>query len=102
MKSEERKINPFVENEGYVDRLVSEVTETAITKRKDTNRYALLMRAAAAMALVVTIGGVSWMYTNSQKVEEAPLDAFLNSISDEEASMLENYYVEDVYIEEWE
>lgn len=102
MKSEERKINLFVENEGYVDRLVSEVTETAITKRKDTNRYALLMRAAAAMALVVTIGGVSLLCMNSQKVEEAPLDAFLNSISDEEASMLENYYVEDVYIDEWE
>lgn len=102
MKSEERNIKPFVENDGYVERLVSEVTEVAISKHKTNNWYAPLMRVAAAVALVVTIGGAGWLYMDSKKVEEAPLDAFLSSISDEEASMLENYYVEDIILDEWE
>lgn len=102
MKSEERNIKPFVENDGYVERLVSEVTEAAISKRKNRNWYAPLMRVAAAVALVVTIGGSGWLYMNNQKVDEAPLDTFLSSISDEEASMLENYYIEDIILDEWE
>lgn len=102
MMSKERNTRPFVEKDGYVENLISEATEMAISKRDATSWYAPFARVAAVVALILTIGSTGWMYMNSKKAQEAPLDVFLNSISDEEASMLENYYIEEICFYEWE
>lgn len=102
MKSEEKNIKPFVEKDDYVRNLIAEVTEVAIQKQKRTYWHMPFVRVAATITLVATIGGFGWMYMTNKKVEEAPLDTFLSSLSDEEASLLENYYIEDIYLDDWE
>lgn len=92
---------PFVEDEDYVANIVSQVTENAINASQTKHWHMQFARIAASIAIVATIGCSGWLYMKHQKAQAAPLDTFLSSITDEEAAMLDYYYVEDLFIEEY-
>ena len=101
MKTEHINKNmPFVEDEGYVASLVSQVTENAVSNTGDKHRQTRFTLIAASIAIAATIFGAGWIYTSNKAADDAPLDTFLSSISDQEAAMLDYYYVEDLNIDD--
>lgn len=95
------KTMPFVEQEGYVAGIVTKVTENAISNPSGRHLRIKFAHIAASIAIVATVFCSGWVYMNNKAAEEAPLDTFLSSISDEEAAMLDYYCVEELYIEEY-
>lgn len=91
-QNSKNKAMPFAEDDGYVERLVADVTETAISSPAVRRRRAPLARIAAMVAVVVGLGYSAWTYNTYREAQSAPLDTFLSSLSDEEAEMLECYY----------
>lgn len=92
---------PFVEDEYYVADIVSQVTENAINKPHAPRWHIQCAHIAASIAITCTIGCSGWLYMKHQQAKAAPLDTFLSSITDKEAAMLDYYYVEDSFIEEY-
>lgn len=91
---------PYREDEGYINGIVEQATENAIRSASHgTNRSILFARIAASIAVMLTLGGWGWMYMKHREAQAAPLDTFLSSISDEEAEMLDYYYVEEIELE---
>lgn len=95
------KSMPFIEKEGYVTSIVTQATENAIRAPHGHRWQKQLTRIAASIVIVVSVGCSGWMYMKHLKAQSAPLDTFLSSITDEEAAMLDYYYIEDIYIEEF-
>lgn len=94
------KSMPFVEDEGYVESIVAKATDNAIRNHNSKFSYMPFVRIAASITIVVGLGCSGWMYMKHKEAQAAPLDTFLSNISDEEAEMLDYFYVEDLYIEE--
>lgn len=91
---------PYKEEEGYVAGIVARTTERAIDSQHTVHhRNIPFARIAASIAIMVTLGGAGWMYMKHQETQEAPLDTFLSSISDEEAEMLDYYYIEEIELD---
>ena len=94
---------PYKESEAYLNQLISQSTENAISqapKRTATIRRMRYIAAAAAVALLVTIGVTQFTGTSepqmAQTEQAGPLDEFLNSLSDEEAQLLAYYDIEEI------
>ena len=94
---------PYKESEAYLNQLISQSTENAISqapKRTATIRRMRYIAAAAAVALLVTIGVTQCTGTSepqmAQTEQAGPLDEFLNSLSDEEAQLLAYYDIEEI------
>ena len=101
---------PFNEPEGYVEALLDKATEKAVHCALAKSARTVQMRvysaiAAAAVVLVLLGTGLNYFspQTESQEKHLAvantaadPLDEFLNEISDEEASMIDCYDIEDI------
>ncbi len=90
---------PYKEEEGYVAGIVARTTERAINTPGKVQRSIPFARIAASIAVMVTLGGSGWMYMKHKETQEAPLDTFLSSISDEEAEMLDYYYIEEIELD---
>lgn len=94
------KSMPYIEDEGYVTSIVSQATENAIHNTHSKHWYVSFARIAASVAIIAGIGYSGWIYMKHKEAQAKPLDTFLSNISDEEAEMLEYFYVEDLYLEE--
>ena len=94
---------PYRESEDYLNDLVNAATEKAITRHASAKRSGhkgLMAISAAAVALVVIGFGIAFF--NAKDAQQAtmsspgPLDEFLNTLSDEEASQLQFYVMEEI------
>ncbi len=97
---------PFVEDEGYVDSLVKEVTEKALREGKGGARRVPLRLVASIAASILLLAGVFTLWhtlspgnadTLVKAEQRDPLGEFLNNISDEEAQQIEYYEIEEIY-----
>ncbi len=97
---------PFNEEDGYVEQLVDRSTEQAIRQSARNRSRTLPLRFVAAIAAsVLLLLGATLIWYNTKdepqtlaKTEQQdPLDNFLNSITDEEASQIEFYEIEEIY-----
>jgi len=98
----EYKKMPFVEEEGYVERLVQQVTDRTVSQRRKSMQRTVLVRLAASIAAVAIIGGASSRFLSCSNIlsPDSPLDSFLAGLSDDEASQLDYYDIEEYYAEE--
>ena len=94
---------PFAENEEYVRQLVSDVTEKAIHQPR-AKVVALRTWLAAAAAVILLLAGIGITYYNKVSANdslvaentEAPVEQFLNGLSDEEVQLLAYYEIEEI------
>jgi hypothetical protein len=94
---------PFAENEEYVRQLVSNATEKAINQPR-AKVVALRTWIAAAAAVILLLAGIGITYYNKVAVNdplvaentEAPVEQFLNGLTDEEVQLLAYYEIEEI------
>lgn len=94
---------PFAESDEYVRQLINDATEKAISqpKAKVVSMHTWLAAAAAA---VVLLAGIGITYYNKVAVNaplvaeqtEAPVEQFLNGLTDEEVQLLAYYEIEEI------
>lgn len=95
---------PYRETRDYVDNLVQQATESAITRHSRRHRQrhlGMMMASAAAVALLVVGVAITVMHHESPQPvmtgnASGPLDEFLNTLSDEEAAQLPYYEIEEI------
>lgn len=94
---------PFRETGDYLDNLIDNATEKAITHHATAKRSLhrmLMIASAAAVALLIIGSGIALFNArNTHQVamtEQGPLDEFLNTLSDEEAAQLTFYELEEI------
>lgn len=93
---------PFKEDKAYVDQLLMETTERTIRSQRTTSRRQLLRRFAAILVFMLTVGSTGWIYIGHQKAKLAPLDTFLDNMTEEELAMLQDYCTDEALTSEWE
>lgn len=93
---------PFKEDANYVPLLLAGATERAIRSKRAMSRNRPLIRIAAMLVILLTVGSTGWLVLNHQKAKNAPLDTFLDNMTDEELTMLQDYCEVDVFEEDWE
>ncbi len=94
---------PFSESEDYVRQLVDNATEKALQqpKAKTVSMHKML---AAAAVIIVLLAGIGITYfdkiaTNDSltaKHSEAPIEQFLNGLTDDEVQLLAYYDIEEI------
>lgn len=94
---------PFAEGKDYINDLISQSTEVAIKKGRNSQKSSIRMwvvSAAASVAILAGIGIISFHDTTSvfptAKNETSPIDQFLNDLTDEEVQMIAYYEIEDI------
>lgn len=102
---------PYRESNQYVDRLTEQAVECAINRQQAAPSSARPRRwryfaAAAVVTLLLAGTGVTYMATRTSPTAtlqpaDAPLDHFLNTISDDDAMLL-TYYDVDEYPDYYE
>lgn len=93
---------PFKEDQTYVGLLLADATDRAIRSQRSASHHLPLRRIAAILVLALTIGSTGWIYTDRQKVRQAPLDTFLDSMTEEEMAMLQDYCSDAILTYDWE
>ena len=94
---------PYAESEDYLNRLISQATEQAISQGQKAKTRPLRTWIAAAAAALVLIAGLTITYFHQNNEEElvaeqttGPIDQFLDSLTDDEAQQLAYYEIEDI------
>ena len=93
---------PFKEDQTYVGQLLADATERAIRSQRTTTRSLTLRRMAAVLVFVLTIGSTGWIYMGQQRASQAPLDTFLDNMTEEELTMLQDYCTDATLTDDWE
>lgn len=93
---------PFKEDQAYLSQLLTEATEHAICSRRSISHRRPLRRIAAMLVFALTTGSIGWLYIDQQKARKAPLDTFLDNMTEEELAMLQDYCTDEALINEWE
>ncbi len=94
---------PYDESQDYVKGLIDRSVERAVGSRPVRHGRRMLWQAAAAVALLAIGGTALWHVVEDSKSRPdevcatgAPLDDFLNNISDEEAAQITYYEAEQI------
>ncbi len=95
---------PYAESEDYLNRLISQATEQAISQGQQSKTRPLRTWIAAAAAALVLIAGLTITYFHQDNAEEqvaeqtttGPIDQFLDNLTDDEAQQLAYYEIEDI------
>ena len=94
---------PYSESEDYLKQVINKSAETAVQRHKPTSRMRRLQWIAAAASIVIAASlGLAYLSKtnhthNSGTVQvESPLDEYLNSISDDDAQLIEYYEIEEI------
>ena len=95
---------PYAESEDYLNRLISQATEQAISQGQKAKTRPLRTWIAAAAAALVLIAGLTITYFHQDRAEElvaeqtttGPIDQLLNNLTDDEAQQLAYYEIEDI------
>ena len=96
---------PYAESEDYLNGLISQATERAISQGQKTKTRPIRMWMAAAAAALVLIAGLTITYFHQQaetdtvvaeQTTTGPIDHFLNDLTDDEAQQLAYYEIEDI------
>ena len=93
---------PFGEDEGYVEQLLERAAKRALNHRNPHKQRLPLRRIVAMVTVLLAIGGMGWFLLGNPKSNQAPLDTFLESVTEEELVMLEDYCDEEMLASEWE
>lgn len=99
---------PYHETDGYVGRLVSDITEQAIRRQKATKSVPIpRLAVAVAATLLLVVGSVTYLKPTADvfppitQSKESPVDEFLNTLTDEEVQMLTDYEVEEITVDNY-
>ena len=95
---------PYDEPQGYVEQLVNKSTARALKAYRPAPRRFWWLKGAAAAAMLVAAGLTAWHVVPSADEPQAPvaqstyapIDEFLNGISDEEARQIHYYEIEEI------
>jgi len=97
------KAMPYAESKDYINKLISDSTETAINKAKSPRKSSTHMWIAAAIATLLLAGvGITYFHQPSASDQftaedtNGPIDNFLNNLTDEEAQMIAYYEIEEI------
>lgn len=95
---------PYAESEDYLNSLISQATEQAISQSQKAKTRPIRMWIAAAAAALVLIAGLAITYFHQDNAEvlvaeqttTGPIDQFLDNLTDDEAQQLAYYEIEDI------
>ena len=93
---------PFKEEQSYVDLLLADATASALRSGRPVRQSRPLLRIAAMLIVLLTVGSTGWGGLHQQQAHKAPLDTFLDNMTDEELTMLQDYCKVDAFEEDWE
>lgn len=93
---------PFKEDADYVALFLADSTERAIRSQHPTRSNRSLGRIAAMLIVLLSVGSTGWGLLHQHHANEAPLDTFLDSISEEEVSLLRDYCASEAQTLDWE
>lgn len=95
---------PYRESDEYLESLIGNATENAISRQgmAKGHRQFGRMIASAAAGLILLVGIGVTVFNLGDKTaavslqDQSPLDEFLNTLSDEEAAQLQYYEIEEI------
>lgn len=93
---------PFKEEQSYVDLLLADATASALRSGHPVRQSRPLLRIAAMLIVLLTVGSTGWVLLHQHHSDEAPLDTFLDNISEEEVSLLRDYCASEALTHDWE
>lgn len=96
------KAMPFQEDKDYVAQMLAGATERAIRSRRPMRRNLPMTRIAAMLVILLTVGSTGWIYLNHRKTAQAPLDTFLENMSEEDLILLRDYCADESMANGWE
>lgn len=99
-----KKRMPYDEPQGYVEQLVEKSTVRALKGRSAARGSHMVIKVAAAAVVLIAAGVTAWHVMPSSRAVQpqsarsayAPIDEFLEGISDEEASQINYYEIEEI------
>lgn len=95
---------PYSESQEYLDTLIAQTTEAAISqsgRSKTTARQLPRLAIAAAIACLLAFTGITLLQPTAeqqtaQTESASPIDQFLNDLTDEEVQLLAYYDIEEI------
>lgn len=93
---------PFKEEQSYVDLLLADATASALRSGRPVRQSRPLLRIAAMLIALLTVGSTGWIYLNHRKTAQAPLDTFLENMSEEDLVLLRDYCADESMANGWE
>lgn len=103
MKHQQKIGMPYRESEEYVSRLVTRMTEQAVSEKTRAKMRPIRRIMTAAAVVVVLLAGAGVTYYKLGNVSEplvsdsqSPVDEFLDCLTDKEIQMLVYYELEEI------
>ncbi|MBP3739131.1 MAG: hypothetical protein J6I72_08815 [Muribaculaceae bacterium] len=93
---------PYRESDDYVNHLIERCTSNAIEQHhhQPQRMVPLWIISAAASAVLLLTAGITWWHLQRPatitETEQGPLDRFLDNLSDEDASYITYYEMEEI------